>query len=244
MSEEYFQEFAAQLKRFRESQGVSLQSIALVTRMNQEYLTRLEEGDFSFAADVYVKGYLRTYASQIGLDPTAVLEEFDRILEKIDYVNRDDQAEVSEEVLSSIGAIPETSEAEDRSELDQAVIEKIRKEKQMHAWVSVTSIVLVALAGIQILLSGGREVDGSAEPTEMQAASNVAQVTRRPRLVLSAPIVPPLEAMRREEVADRLLMKQSEIERNLINQEWLGDGPVPRIGIREAAAYLDSVIRQ
>lgn len=253
MNQPYFTDFAAQLRSFREAQGVSLQSIAIVTRLNQDFLKRLESGDFEFASDVYIRGYLRKYAAQVGLDPDAIIGEFDSILQKIDFVERDDHAEAPPEVLADAGftgtpADGNGSNEEIRTELDQAVFEKLAREKRVHSLVTWTATGLIVLALFQIVLTSGN--NPSASPTETEEvplrATSVQPMApgTRPKLVLSAPIVPPKEKLLREAYAERLLQERMEREKNLQNDEWKGDGPVPRITVHEAARDLESIIRQ
>ncbi len=255
MSTDYFSDFALQLKSFREAQGVSLQSIAIVTRLNQDYLKRLESGDLSFASDVYVRGYLRKYASQVGLDPEAIVNEFDSILRKIDFVHRDDHAPAPPDILGESGSEEdglETNLAEElpASGLDQAVRAKLGKERKMHSLVSWMATGLILMALVQMILTAGerpasKHDEGAGEETTARSAVIAAGGSAvRPKLVLSAPIVPPQEKLLREASEERLLQEQREIERNLQNDEWTGEGPVPRISVQEAARDLEIMIRQ
>jgi len=53
----------------RGERGLSIDQVAASTRISAEYLKALEADDFErFAAPVYAKGYLRTYARYLGLD--------------------------------------------------------------------------------------------------------------------------------------------------------------------------------
>lgn len=251
MSEPYFTDFARQLKSFREAQGVSLQSIAIVTRLNQDYLKRLESGDFGFASDVYIRGYLRKYAAQVGLDPDAIIGEFDSILRKIDFVQRDDHAEAPQEILEESGFTEVPTDGVDsddgvRTELDQAVFEKLAREKRVNSLITWTATGLMLLAFAQIVLTAGDQPSiPTSDPEEAPVRSiPIPNTGTRPKLVLSAPIVPPQEKLLREAYTERLLQERMEREKNLQNDEWKGDGPVPRISVQEAARDLESIIRQ
>jgi len=62
------------LRRTREEKGLSLDQAMEATRIRGEFLQALEEEDFDrLPAAVYVKGFLRNYATFLGLDPQEVL---------------------------------------------------------------------------------------------------------------------------------------------------------------------------
>jgi cytoskeleton protein RodZ len=66
------------LRKRRESQGISLEEAARVTRISTMYLSALEEGQFDVLPNpAYAKGFLRAYAGFLGLsgDETVALFE-------------------------------------------------------------------------------------------------------------------------------------------------------------------------
>src|SRR5450756_552985 len=59
----------------RGERGLTIQQAASATRIQADYLKALEEGDLErLPAPVYAKGYLRTYARYLGLDPEPLAE--------------------------------------------------------------------------------------------------------------------------------------------------------------------------
>jgi cytoskeleton protein RodZ len=67
------------LHQAREQQGRTLEDAARVLRVRGEQLRALEEERFdSFGGDVYAKGFLKSYAIELGLDPEPLLEEYRR----------------------------------------------------------------------------------------------------------------------------------------------------------------------
>lgn len=59
---------AEALKKARKGKGLSLEEIAKETNINKKYLKALEEGNYDlFPGEAYVKGFLRNYASFLGL---------------------------------------------------------------------------------------------------------------------------------------------------------------------------------
>ncbi len=59
----------AYLARQRELRGISLEDLATLTRIPRRSLERLESGVFDQAPDGFVRGFVRTVAAALGLDP-------------------------------------------------------------------------------------------------------------------------------------------------------------------------------
>lgn len=63
-------EIGSSLRSARESQGMSLADAEARTRIRSRYLEALEQDEFdSLPEEAYAKGFLRTYATVLGLDP-------------------------------------------------------------------------------------------------------------------------------------------------------------------------------
>ncbi len=66
------------LKREREARGVSLKEIAAATRIHENYLRALEENDYgTLPGAVFITGFLRNYATHLGLDADKIVIEFE-----------------------------------------------------------------------------------------------------------------------------------------------------------------------
>ena len=69
--------FCTYLRRGRDAAKMSLDDIARVTRIPQRSLERLESGKFEeLPAEVFVRGFLRSYAVCIGIDPDDALRRY------------------------------------------------------------------------------------------------------------------------------------------------------------------------
>lgn len=67
------------LKRARELRGKSLEEASRETRIRAEYLQALEREAFDrLLGDVYVRGFLRSYASYLGLDADRIMAAYSR----------------------------------------------------------------------------------------------------------------------------------------------------------------------
>lgn len=75
--ESSFEEFGRRLRVHREETDLSLYEIADRTRVPLDFLEAIEKGERGrLPAEVFVKGFLRSYAREIGLNPEEVLEEY------------------------------------------------------------------------------------------------------------------------------------------------------------------------
>lgn len=72
---------AEQLQRTREAQKLSINDVAEVTKIRTDHIRALEEGNFNvFAAPVYIRGFVRTYALMLKLDVANVMAELEKEL--------------------------------------------------------------------------------------------------------------------------------------------------------------------
>ena len=69
-------EIGTTLKEARLERGLSIDEVARATRVSSRFLLALEDDDFDeLPAPVYVRGFLRLYAGQLGLDPDELIEQ-------------------------------------------------------------------------------------------------------------------------------------------------------------------------
>jgi cytoskeleton protein RodZ len=68
----------AYLSQERKRRNISLADVAKATRIAPQYLEALERDEFhAFPASIFIRGFLRTYSVQIGLDPKEVLRMYE-----------------------------------------------------------------------------------------------------------------------------------------------------------------------
>jgi cytoskeletal protein RodZ len=76
---------AEYLQNERQARGKSLEQISNDTRISMNMLRAIEEGNVErLPAPVLVKGFLRAYAKEIGLDPEAVIARYQDLVEEED----------------------------------------------------------------------------------------------------------------------------------------------------------------
>lgn len=65
------------LREARQQQGLTLQDASAETRIRATHLERLENEEFTgLGGDVYVRGFIKSYARWLGLDPGPLLEAY------------------------------------------------------------------------------------------------------------------------------------------------------------------------
>jgi cytoskeleton protein RodZ len=69
--------FGEQLRRAREARGLALDAVADATRIARHHLAALERSDLdALPAGPFGKGYVRSYAKALGIDPEPILEDY------------------------------------------------------------------------------------------------------------------------------------------------------------------------
>jgi cytoskeletal protein RodZ len=67
----------SKLKQAREARGVPLSEVEWATKIKSAYLEALEEENYSaIPGAVYTRGFLRTYARYLGIDPDPLIAEY------------------------------------------------------------------------------------------------------------------------------------------------------------------------
>ena len=70
-----------QLRAAREAQGLTVYQVAEITKIKTDHVRALEAGNFDgFAAPVYIRGFVRTYATLLKLDVPALIATLDEEL--------------------------------------------------------------------------------------------------------------------------------------------------------------------
>ena len=70
-------DFGRSLREARERRGVSLRQIANATKIGMSALEALERNDISrLPGGIFSRGFVRSYAVEVGLDPEATIQEF------------------------------------------------------------------------------------------------------------------------------------------------------------------------
>lgn len=71
-------EFGQDLKKLRELKGVSIAEISAESRINTKFLQLLENGNFNFQPETYIRSFIRAYARAINENENQVLNDYDK----------------------------------------------------------------------------------------------------------------------------------------------------------------------
>jgi hypothetical protein len=70
-------DIGARLRNAREARGLTIDALSRSTRIQPRILTAIEGNDLtSLPPRPYVRGFVRTYASEVGLDPETLMREY------------------------------------------------------------------------------------------------------------------------------------------------------------------------
>ena len=68
------------LREARESCGMTLPQASEITKVRTKYLEAIENGEFAvIPGEVYLKGFIRTYADCLGLDGAQVIAQYNEL---------------------------------------------------------------------------------------------------------------------------------------------------------------------
>ncbi|WP_447986553.1 helix-turn-helix domain-containing protein [Nitrospira sp. Nam74] len=126
-------------KQVRDTKGLTLEDVALKTRIHPEFLIALEEGNFTKLPDqVFAKGFVRSYARSLGLDEEDAMRRFE----------------------GSAGAFYEKQAERELLRLKQAEDDRRRKTNRK----VVLAAIAVALLGLILLMSREHNSVAPARP--------------------------------------------------------------------------------
>jgi len=92
-----FDKLADELREQREKSGLTLPDMATKTRIDLKFLEAIDQGNFSFLPELYVKAFLKEYAKAIGLDETEIIKKYEAAKEGIEYDSLKETVETKNE---------------------------------------------------------------------------------------------------------------------------------------------------
>jgi len=72
-----FQQLSEELKQAREKKQLTQEQIASKLKIDLRFIQNMENGNFVFLPDIYVKAYLKEYARAIGLDKDLIIKKYE-----------------------------------------------------------------------------------------------------------------------------------------------------------------------
>jgi cytoskeletal protein RodZ len=81
-----YDKLSQELKDARSRSGISLQQLANKTRIDLRFIESMEDGNFDFLPDLYVKSFLKEYVRFVGLDEKLILKKYEAAKQGKEYV--------------------------------------------------------------------------------------------------------------------------------------------------------------
>ncbi len=148
------------LKQARESQGLTLEQAALLTKIQQPFLQALEEENFSgLPEQVFTKGFVRTYARSLKADEGEALRRFSETASSYYSQGEDDRRKVLKQI-----------EDERRGKLNRNVV------------MVVTGTMLIGLVYVLPLQQSGSPPSDTTNQTKSSPVPSKQTVVSKPDL--------------------------------------------------------------
>ncbi|MCI0515843.1 helix-turn-helix domain-containing protein [candidate division KSB1 bacterium] len=71
-----------QLKAAREARKITLETVAEKTKINKQFLLYLEDGQWDFLPQVYVRSMVRQFADIVGLNGELLIKNYEQLLQE------------------------------------------------------------------------------------------------------------------------------------------------------------------
>ena len=141
----------AQLRAAREAQAYSVAEVAERLFLSSSQVNAIEQGSYEhLPAEVFVKGYLRSYAKLLKLDPVQILAQYQPPVE----------------------ALPEEFGIEPSGLAPKSLLERLPDVPGSVVWVAIAALGLVLLTTVIYFASG---TDTAEEPTPALAEPGLDQ---------------------------------------------------------------------
>ena len=166
--------FTVELKEQREKVGITLQNVAAKTRIDIKFLEALEDGNFNFLPELYVKAFIKQYAKVVGLHEEETLQKYilakegkGEEVEKVKQENTGGEEDLNKQKTRSdveankpAKVFTDDSVSKKRNEDDK------KKQKQLIIGVSVVGVLLSALLVFFIFIKESDDIIIEEKPYE------------------------------------------------------------------------------
>ncbi|HSP87189.1 MAG TPA: helix-turn-helix domain-containing protein [Ignavibacteriaceae bacterium] len=120
--------FAEELHEAREKSGLTLQQMALKTRIDIKFLDAIDKGDFAFLADPYVKAFIKDFAKCVGLDENKIIQKYEaakkgkQLEEKVENEQEIPEKKKPHKKVQTYDATPPQSSSDSGSNLKKNIV--------------------------------------------------------------------------------------------------------------------------
>jgi len=166
-------EFGKQLRRARRAKKMRPHDLYKITKINEDYIKDLEEGKLSFLPEPYIRAFLRTIATELGLSVEKVLQDYSDILHPTDLFEEKPETKASarnvskprkkEVVKKSVGEKKSSKAVTQESERSSSKAKKTPQKSSMPSTKADQADVLSS----EKVKSGRKPRSGTSHKTEM-----------------------------------------------------------------------------
>ena len=144
------------LARVRESQGLSIEDLSDRTKISVKMLHFIEASDWkSLPVDAYVRSYLNSVSSKLGLDPKAVLNMY----------------------AEEVGAPVAVRDMEPMKNI-APITEEEQKPRSKAVPIAIVVIVALFIVGLHFVTRGEATADSNANPPAVVAAEDSSEINQ------------------------------------------------------------------
>ena len=118
-------QFANELKILREESGLTLQQLANKTRIDLKFLEAIEQGNFAFLPELYVKAFVKQYAKTVGMDEIVAIKKYEAAKDGREYDPVPPSQPVIEEIKKDIVEPQREVKTEQQPEIPKTEVNKL-----------------------------------------------------------------------------------------------------------------------
>lgn len=165
--------FTDELKEQREKAGITLQNVAAKTRIDIKFLEALEDGNFNFLPEIYVKAFIKQYAKVVGLDEEETLQKYilakegkEEAVEKVKQQNIGEKKQdtVNQKTKSGVETNKPAKIFTDDSTRKKSNEDDKKKQKQIIIGGSVIGAALLLLLIFSVFINGSDDIIVEEKP--------------------------------------------------------------------------------
>jgi len=95
--------FAEELRQAREENEITLQQMAAKTRIDIKFLEAIDNGNFSFLPNIYVRAFIKQFAKTVGLDEEETIKKYEaakqgKLPEKVEVEEEEKKEPVEKDI--------------------------------------------------------------------------------------------------------------------------------------------------
>ncbi len=173
------------LRAEREKQNLTVKDIESGTSIRALYIESIEKGEYNaLPGEVYVKGFIRNYASYLKMDADAVLKQYNEERHPEQVAVQAEAASVKQPAVeSNKTAVPRVEPKKETVSSDGDFMLRVEKSRRSQNLVLGAAAAVVIFGGAYFLFGGGDDKAAPAKPAQQastQTTKSVATETPKP----------------------------------------------------------------